>query len=94
MSVFIPKHKMTNTKILRSRKGSWYADTGWHNDGHRGTRLSEKDICEGLSIALKEYSDCKEAFEEARARMETLRIFAEELFGDEEEIPDLSVVGS
>lgn len=93
MSVFIPKDKMANTKILRSRKGSWYADTGWHNAGRRGTSLSEKDICEGLSIALKEYSDLKEAFEESRTRVETLRIFAEELFG-EEEVPDLSVVGS
>ena len=94
MKIFIPKDKMANTKILRSRRGLWYADTGWHDGGVYGTSLSEKDICEGLSIALKEYSDLKEALEESRARVETLRVFAEELFGDEEEIPDLSVVGS
>ncbi len=97
MDVFVPKHKMTNTKILRSRKGSWYADTGWRDRNNYydspGTRLKEKDICEGLSIALKEYSVLKEALDDARARVETLRIFAEGLF-EHDEAPDLNVVGS
>ena len=95
MGIFVPKHMMTNTKILRSRKGSWYADTGWRDraGGSPGTRLREKDICEGLSIALKEYSDLKEALDDARSRVETLRVFAEGLF-EPDEAPDLNVVGS
>jgi len=97
-TITIPTTQLPNSRITYGERGYGRGKFfGWHSDGLQDrcqntdivlTTMSETQIHENTAQALKELQKAQEELQKAEERVESLRMFARELYAT----PSLKVV--